>query len=67
MIIETVVYCGRLKVFRVLNLNTGTVYSVDYDTHLLAQDSIEHGSIRDGQVVKYVSLELIQATVQGIL
>jgi hypothetical protein len=55
-IYETVVYCGRTKVWRVLNLNTGTVYSLDYEEKQQAIDSIEDGKERAGYIVKYIEL-----------
>lgn len=59
MIYELVVYCGSTKVFRVLNLFTGTVYSNTYDTFDEASASIEDGVIRAGKVVKRTTLEEI--------
>ena len=59
MIYEVVVYCGATKVFRVLNLSTGTVYSCDYDTFDEAFASIKDGEIRSGKVVKRTTLEEI--------
>jgi len=46
MIYETAVYCGRLKEWRVLNLNTGTIYSMRYETEDEALASIDHGKKR---------------------
>ena len=56
MILETVVYDGAIKVWRVLNLNTGTVYSMHYDSQVEALNSIEDGAMRAGQLVKRVPL-----------
>lgn len=55
-IYETVVYCGRTKVFRVLNLNTGTVYCLEYETLEEAEATIEDGVERAGCIVKYIKL-----------
>lgn len=66
MIIETVVRDGASKKYRILNLSTGTVYSSSFDSHLEAQDSIEHGQIRAGFLVKFVSLDLINRTVKKL-
>lgn len=67
MILETVVYCGREKKWRILNLTSGTVYAKEFQTPLEAIDSIEHGTIRAGLLVQYVSLLLITQTVEPIL
>lgn len=67
MILLTVIYDPIPRGWVVLNLTAGIMRNGPYETSQLAQDSIEHGSIRDGKVVKYVSLELIQKTVQDIL
>lgn len=67
MILETVVFDGSQKVWRILNLNTGTVYASEFDEQVKAIDAIEHGQIRDGQKVQYVSLQLIVETVEPIL
>lgn len=67
MILETVIRCGREKVWRVLNLTTGTIYAKDFDNPIEAIDSIEHGTIRAGLLVQYVSTQLITQTVGPIL
>jgi len=59
MIYETAVYCGRLKEWRVLNLNTDTIYTRGYDSEELALDSIDSGEIRSGKIVKRLSLREI--------
>lgn len=56
-----VVYDGAMKVWRVLNLTTGTVYSSEHDTKELAEASIEDGQKRAGFFVKRVTLEDISA------
>ena len=55
-IYETVVYCGRTKIWRVLNLNTMSIYSMDYETEQEAIDSIEDGKQRSDKTVKYIDL-----------
>jgi hypothetical protein len=50
-IYEIPVYCGRQKHWRVLNLNSGTVYSTDYQTEEEALGSIEAGSEGSGKTV----------------
>ncbi len=60
MIFETVVYDGAIKDWRILNINTGTVYSKGFDSKQEAIDAVEHGTIRDGLLVQFVSLESIQ-------
>jgi len=62
-IYETPVYCGRTKVWRVLNLNTGTVYSSEYESRAKAMESIEVGVFR-GAVVKAVPVEEVVATLK---
>lgn len=59
MIYELVVYCGSTKVFRVLNLSSGTVYSNTYNTFDEASASIEDGEVRAGKLVKRTTLEEI--------
>lgn len=55
-IYEMAVYCGRTKVWRVLNINTGTVYSSEFGTIGEANASIEDGEPRAGLIVKRVTL-----------
>lgn len=55
-IYEMPVYCGRQKEWRILNLNTGTVYSNSYETEEEAINSIKIGEERAGS--KVVALEL---------
>lgn len=60
-IFEMPVYCGDRKTWRVLNLNTGTVYCLDYDTEQEALDSINHGTIgRAGQTVCRVRMKSLR-------
>lgn len=59
MIFELVVYDGSQKVFRVLNLNTGTVYSCEHESYGAAFTSIDDGAERAGNIVKAVTLEQI--------
>lgn len=65
-IYETAVYCGRTKVWRVLNLNTGTVYSVEYESRSLALASIEDGTVRGSAVVKCLTLQEITKTLDDV-
>lgn len=58
-IYEAPVYCGAMKVFRVLNINTGTVYSSNYESLEDAINSIENGEKRAGKIVEGVTLEKI--------
>ncbi len=55
-IYETLVYCGRLKVWRILNLNSATVYSMEYETEELARADIKDGEKRGDRIVKYINL-----------
>lgn len=59
-IYEVAVYCGRLKEWRVLNLTTGTVYSLEHSSLEEANAGIEDGEIRVGRVVKRVTLAEIR-------
>ena len=61
------VYCGALKVWRVLNLNTGTVYSMHFNSEKEAIASIQEGEIRAGATVKKVSIPQVCEIVDGIL
>ena len=56
-IYETVVYCGRLKEWRIWNITTATVYSSSFETQDAAYDAIEDGVERSGHVVKRVRRE----------
>lgn len=51
MIYEMPIYDGGLKVWRVLNLQTGTFYCLEYKTEALALASIKQGELRDGKTV----------------
>ena len=55
-IYEMPVYCGAMKVWRILNLNTGTVYSMDYETLEACKKEIKVGEVRGGAVVKMVDV-----------
>lgn len=62
MIYETVIYDGALKNYRVLNLNTGTFYSMSFDSFEIANQAIKNGETRAGQTVKRTELrEILQA------
>lgn len=56
IIYECPVYCGRLKEWRVLNLSSGTVYSVGYKTFEEASDSIDTIHKRNGWEVRRVTV-----------
>lgn len=58
-IYELPVYDGRTKVYRVLNLSTGTVYSPSYETLTEAIASIEAGQRRGDGIVVAVTLDII--------
>ena len=60
-IYETVVYCGARKVFRILNLMSGTIYSMDFETQeeAFAAALKEDGKERAGKIVKVVRLPQI--------
>lgn len=59
-IYEVVIYDGGLKVWKVMNITTGSLYSFEYNTFEEAEASIEDGKGRVGKVVKRVSLSTIQ-------
>jgi hypothetical protein len=67
LILETVVFDGVQKKWRILNLNTGSVYASEFYEQVQAIDAIEHGQIRDGQKVQYVSLQLLVETMTPYL
>ena len=51
IIYEMPVYCGRTKVWRVLNLSSLTVYSGDYEDREAAFLSIRDGEERCGDAI----------------
>lgn len=55
-IIETAVYCGALKHWRILNLLSGTVYSHHFDSQGEALAAIKDGEDRNGKIVKRLPL-----------
>ena len=59
-IYETPVYDGRTKVWRILNLNSGSVYSTEYPSQVDALNIIEGGTVRAGAVVTHISLAEIR-------
>jgi hypothetical protein len=61
---ETVVYCGRLKEWRILNLLSGTVYSSHYNDREAAYAAIDDGAVRNGMTVKRVTLEEIRGSLR---
>lgn len=64
-IYETVVYCGRLKEWRIWNITTATVYSSSFETQEAAYEAIEDGVVRAGAVVKRVRREDIIEMLDG--
>jgi hypothetical protein len=54
VIVETVVYDGSEKVWRVLNVSTGTVYAGVHPSRESAERSIEEGELRAGYIVRHV-------------
>lgn len=62
-IYETIVYCGRLKMFRILNLNSGTIYSMEYETEGEARNNIIDGEIRLGKPVKFIALSTLRGKI----
>ncbi len=58
---EVPVYCGARKVWRVLNLSTGTVYNYDDETQAEAIASIEEGAMRAAKIVRGTTLHEICA------
>lgn len=58
MIWETTIYDG--KVWRVLNLNTGVVYSTEYVTETDARHAIPDGEERNHDTVRLVHLHEIR-------
>lgn len=59
LICETVVFCHLNKRFRILNLHTGILYRDEYDNQGDAEAAIEDGKVRNGYLVKRVSLNNI--------
>lgn len=64
---ETTVYDGRYKVWRVLNLNSGTVYSNDHESKEAAAASIEHNTFRAGYIVRRTPFEAIRRVFSATL
>ncbi len=56
-IYEAVVYDGAMKYWRILNLNSLTVYGTHYDTREEADAAIKDGEERAGKIVKKVWLQ----------
>lgn len=57
------VYCGSEKVWRILNLDTGTVYSSNFVDAETAFTAIKEGEVRAGKVVKAISYPKANACV----
>lgn len=58
MIIETVVKTPD-KMYRILNLHTGQVYASSFQKESEAIDAVEHGQIRAGMLVVFISRQLL--------
>jgi uncharacterized protein (DUF849 family) len=65
IILETVIRCGRTKKHRVLNVTTGEIYSVDYNSREEAETAAkkEHGTKRHGRVVVFTPIEKLQVAI----
>lgn len=59
-IFEIPVYDGSQKVWRVLNITSGTVYSPEYETEDEANAAIEDGTKRAGSFVVRSGRALVQ-------
>lgn len=66
IIYECPVYCGRLKEWRVLNVNAGTVYTRGFETFKEASNSIDTIHKRNGWTVKRVTATQIGKTMDDI-
>jgi hypothetical protein len=53
-----------MKVWRVLNLSSGTIYTTDYGTFQEAFDSIQDGKKRGAFIVKRVTVTAISQTLE---
>lgn len=66
MIYEMVVYCGALKVFRILNISTGTIYSMDFSTEREASAAIEDGEERANKIVKLIKIDELRQILDNV-
>jgi hypothetical protein len=66
-IYETVVYCGRMKEYRILNLTTGSIYSMSYEDSGSAFKDINDEEMRFGKRVTRLRLENVQEILNTIL
>jgi hypothetical protein len=55
-IFETVIYDGGMKEWRILNLNTGSFYSMHFSTFDKAKESVAVGEMRSGLEVKFIEV-----------
>ncbi len=62
---EVAVMDGAIKIWRILNLNSGTLYSRPYDSQEEADIAIASETTRDGLPVKRESLPGIVAALEG--
>jgi hypothetical protein len=64
---EVPVYDGKTKVWRILNISTGTIYSGDDPTEEAALRAIEDGKQRAGATVRAWRLEVLQAVLDRFI
>lgn len=64
-IYELPVYDGALKNWRILNLNTGTFYSMSYPSEAQAGAEIKDGAMRGHQTVKRITREQLINKCEG--
>jgi ribose-phosphate pyrophosphokinase len=66
---EMPVYCGAMKVFRIFNLSTGSVYGTEYETleqcEAAIHDGEKRGSPMNRKVVKAVTLQRVLQLLDG--
>jgi hypothetical protein len=54
LIFETAIFDGRSKEWRILNLNTASIYTMSYDTEEEALAAIEDGELRGAYTVRRI-------------
>jgi hypothetical protein len=65
-IYETVVYDGGSKEYRVLNLNSGSLYTQIYKEEFEAFEAIKDGEERNGYIVKRIKVDSIKYAFEAI-